>query len=85
MERSRIHVLLNRGHKNDIGPKDAERILSCPVAATFPNDYKAVRRASIDASSIDASSDLGDAYVAFSRLVTGAPVEKKSFMGMFKK
>jgi len=85
VDRARIQVLLNRGHKNDIGPKDAERILGCPVAATFPNDYKAVRRASTDASFIDRRSELGEAYLAFSRLLTGMEVEKKSFMGMFKK
>jgi cellulose biosynthesis protein BcsQ len=45
VDRGRIQALLNRGHKNDIGPKDAERILDCPVATTFPNDYRAVRRA----------------------------------------
>ncbi len=85
VDRGRVHALLNRGHKNDISPKDAEQILDCPVAATFPNDYKAVRRAAIDASVIDIRSDLGKAYLAFSRMITGAETEKKSFMGLFQK
>jgi pilus assembly protein CpaE len=82
---ARIQVLLNRGHKSDIGAQDAERMLECPVAATFPNDYKTVRRATTDASLIDKRSDLGEAYLAFARMVTGAEAEKKSFMGMFRK
>ena len=45
VDRGRIQALLNRGHKSDIGAPEAEKILECPVAATFPNDYKVVRRA----------------------------------------
>jgi Flp pilus assembly CpaE family ATPase len=85
VDRGRIRALLNRGHKNDIGPKDAERILDCPVAMTFPNDYKAVQRATTDAGFIDQRSALGEAYLAFSRMLTGAEAEKKSFMGLFRK
>jgi MinD-like ATPase involved in chromosome partitioning or flagellar assembly len=79
VEPSRIHALLNRGHKSDIGPKDAEQILGCAVAATFPNDYKAIRRAITEAGSIDMRSELGQAYLAFSRMLMGVEtVEKKS-------
>ncbi len=85
VDRRKIQVLLNRGHKSDIGAREAERILDCPVAATFPNDYKAVRRATTDASFIDKRSDLGEAYLAFSRMLTGAEAEKKSFAGLFRK
>jgi Flp pilus assembly CpaE family ATPase len=85
VDRGRIQALLNRGHKSDIGSKDAERILDCPVATTFPNDYKAIRRATMDGSFIDPRSDLGEAYLAFSRILTGAEAEKKSFMGLFRK
>jgi Flp pilus assembly CpaE family ATPase len=76
--RSRIRALLNRGHKNDIGAKEAEQILECPVAATFPNDYKAIRKALADGAFLDARSDLRQAYVAFAGLLTGIEVEKKS-------
>ncbi len=78
-------MLLNRGHKSDIGAQEAEKILDCPVAATFPNDYRTVRRATTDASLIDKRSDLGDAYLAFARMLTGAEAEKKSFLGLFRK
>jgi Flp pilus assembly CpaE family ATPase len=84
VDRERIQALLNRGHKSDIGAKDAERMLDCPVAMTFPNDYRTVRRASTDAGVIDKRSDLGEAYFAFSRMLTGAEAEKKSFMGLFR-
>jgi pilus assembly protein CpaE len=85
VDRGRIQAVLNRGHKTDIAAQEAERILECPVAMTFPNDYKAVRRSTADASFIDKRSELGQAYLAFSRKLTGAEAEKKSFMGLFKK
>jgi hypothetical protein len=84
----RIRVILNRAHKNDIGPKDAEQILDCPVATIFPNDYKAVRRATIEASLIESGSDLRVAYRGFSKMITGMQdksSDKKSFMGIFRK
>ena len=57
VDRGRVQALLNRGHKTDIGPEEAERILGCPVAMTFPNDYKTVRRSTTDAKSIDKRSE----------------------------
>jgi len=79
VDRARILGLLNRGHKSDMGAKDAEQILECPVAATFPNDYKAMRRANGDGGFIDARSDLGQAYLSFARTLAGVEVEKKSW------
>jgi Flp pilus assembly CpaE family ATPase len=75
--KTRIQALLNRGHKGDIGPKDAEKILECPVAATFPNDYKAVQKAIADGTFIDSRSELGESYQAFSKMLMGVEVEKK--------
>jgi pilus assembly protein CpaE len=75
----RIHALLNRGHKSDIGAKDAEQMLGCPVAATLPNDYRAVRKAIAESSFIDRRSELGQAYLAFARRLAGAESEKKSW------
>jgi Flp pilus assembly CpaE family ATPase len=85
VDRGRIQALLNRGSKSDIGAKEAEGILEFPVAATLPNDYKTVQRAIRDASIIDTRSDLGEAYLGFARMLTGAAAEKKSFMGLFRK
>jgi len=79
----RIQVLHNRAHKNDIGARDAERILDCPVATALPNNYKALRRATTDEGVIDERSDLGEAYLAFSRMRTGMEAEKKSSSGCF--
>ncbi len=82
--RTRMRVLLNRGHKNDIGSKEAEKILECPVVMTFPNDYKTVLRAFTDNTLIDKRSDLGHAYANFSRMLMGIETEKKSsFLGIF--
>jgi len=78
VDRGRIQALLNRGHKNDIDAKDAEKMLGCPVAASFPNDYKTIRRATTEGSFIDMRSDLGQAYLNFSRTLTGVGAEKKS-------
>jgi MinD-like ATPase involved in chromosome partitioning or flagellar assembly len=83
--RERIHVLLNREHSSDLGQKDAERILGYPVAATFPNDYKTVQKAVKEAGFIDTRSHLGGAYAVFSKILAGVEVEKKSFMGMFRR
>jgi Flp pilus assembly CpaE family ATPase len=78
VERGRIQALLNRGHKNDMGAKDAEQMLECPVAATFPNDYKGIRQATTNGHFIDMRSDLGQAYLGFARMLMGVEVEKKS-------
>lgn len=77
VDRARIQAVLNRGHKSDMGAKDAEKILECPVAATLPNDYKAMRRASADGGFIETRSDLGQAYLSFARMLAGVE-EKKS-------
>jgi Flp pilus assembly CpaE family ATPase len=87
VDRGRINALLNRGHRTDIGSKEAERILDCPVAATFPNDYRAIQRAIKGTSFIDLRSRLGEAYLAFSKMLTGEEPEpvKRSFMGLLRK
>src|ERR1700722_307259 len=87
VDHGRIYALLNRGHRTDIGPKEAERILECPVAATFPNDYRAIQRAIKGTSFIDIRSRLGEAYLAFSKMLIGEEPEpeKRSFMGLLRK
>jgi hypothetical protein len=49
------------------------------VVATFPNDYRTLKRAAKDGSPVDKRSDLGEAYLKFSRMLTGAEAEKKSW------
>lgn len=77
VDATRVRALLNRGQRGDIGAKDAEKILECTVEATFPNDYKSVRKAVNEGSSIDTRSELGVAYLAFSRGLMGVELEKK--------
>ena len=87
VDRGRIYALLNRGHRTVISPKEAEQILDCPVVATFPNDYRAVQRAIKGTGFIDIRSRLGEAYVAFSKMLTGEEPEpeKRSFMDLLRK
>jgi hypothetical protein len=49
------------------------------VVATFPNDYRTLKRATTDGGLLDKRSDLGAAYLTFSRMLTGAEEEKKSW------
>ena len=82
---ARIFALLNREHKDDLGARDAEKILGCTVAQGFPNDYKTVQRAVKKASFIDTRTNLGSAFIEFSKMLLGVEVEKKSFMGLFRR
>ena len=61
-----------------MGAKDAEKILEFPVAATFPNDYKAIRRATANGGFVEMRSDLGQSYLSFARSLTGIGLEKKA-------
>ncbi len=85
VDATRVRALLNRGQRGDIGAKDAEKILQCPVEATFPNDYKAVRKAVNEGSSIDTRSELGAAYMAFSRTLMGLDGEEKKGSSWFRR
>ncbi len=83
VDRERIQALLNRGHKNDMNAKDAEKILERPVAATLPNDYKGMRKAMTNGCFVETRSDLGQAYLAFGRMLMG--VEEKKASSWFRK
>lgn len=78
VDRARIQAVLNRGHRDDMGAKDAEKILECPVAATIPNDYKAMRKASANGCFVEPRSDVGQAYLTLGRVLTGMEVKKAS-------
>jgi pilus assembly protein CpaE len=78
VERGRIQALLNRGHRNDMDAKEAEKILECPVAATLPNDYKGIRKATVEGSFVESRSDLGQAYLALGRTLMGVGMAKKA-------
>lgn len=85
VDRVRIFGLLNREHRDDLGAKEAERILECSVALTFPNDYRAVQKAVKNASPIDSRTSLGEAYATFSRMLCGLEADKKPFLGLFRR
>ncbi len=83
--KGRIFGLLNREHRDDLSAKDAEQMLGFPIARSFPNDYRAVQKAAKEARFIDPRSNLGEAYLAFSKMLCGVSEEKKSFLGMFRR
>ena len=85
VDATRVRALLNRGQRGDMVAKDAEKILECPVVATFPNDYKSVRKAVNEGSSIDTRSDLGAAYMAFSRVLMGLDSGEKKGSSWFRR
>ena len=81
----RIQVILNRWHRSDMSTQEAEEILGRPVAFRFRNDYRALQQAIMKAGPVDPSSELGEDYVKFARLVTGTQPAKKGIMGLFRK
>ena len=67
----RLRVLLNRWHKAELGTKDVEQFLGHPVMAAFPNDYPAVRRATMEGRPVPVNTDLGRAFHHFAGQLTG--------------
>src|SRR5581483_10193940 len=81
----RIQVILNRWHRSDMSPQQAEEVLERPVGFRFRNDYRALQQAIMKAGPVDTGSELGDDYLKFARLVTGTQPSKKGIMGLFRK
>jgi len=64
----RVSLLINRTQKRSrISPKEIERLLRVPVAATFPNDYPTVQRATQEGTAVASASDLGKRIQEFAR------------------
>lgn len=61
----RIKLLLNRTHKSELSARDVEENLHRPVAESFPNDYHAVRKATLACGPVDADTALGRAFGHF--------------------
>jgi len=61
-DKDRYQMIINRvSRKDGISAGDMEKILSCPVFATFPNDYYALHRVVTRAESLPPESELGRA------------------------
>ncbi|MCU0245500.1 MAG: hypothetical protein MUC42_02940, partial [Bryobacter sp.] len=72
VEEARIQTLLNRWSKSDLAPKDVEKYLNRSIHTVFPNDYPAVRRATIAGSPFDGESEIGRAVGEFAAGLIGA-------------
>ncbi len=74
VEGSRIKVLVNRWHRNDLKPREIAEILDCEVAFAFPNDYPEVRNAITARSFVDSNNKLGRAYGSWASTMVGSSV-----------
>jgi pilus assembly protein CpaE len=74
VERSRIKILVNRWHKEDLKPREIAEILDCPVAFAIPNDYREVSNAVAARSFVEPNNKLGRAYRAWASAIIGEPV-----------
>lgn len=58
----RVALVVNRYHSRDIALREIERLVSCPVAAALPNDYRAVQKAISIGGFVNPETGLGSAY-----------------------
>jgi pilus assembly protein CpaE len=76
--RTRIHILLNRTQRGEMGAEEVKKFTGQDVAAVFPNDYKNLREAMNSGSVMTVKSALGQAALEFASQLAGVPVAKSS-------
>ena len=73
----RVHVVLNRWHRQDMTLEDAEDFLKYKVVTALPNDYKSVNKAILSGALIPPDSELGRSIgalaMAQTRRISGRP------------
>lgn len=62
VEASSLRVIVNRQHSTDMQLRQVEEILNCPVELAIPNDYPAVRAATLARTFVDSGTSLGRSY-----------------------
>lgn len=68
----RFQMIVNRvNRKSDISVADMERIFTCPVFATFPNDYYALHKVVTRAEPLPSECDLGRAIEQVAAKISG--------------
>ena len=83
----RVHVILNRWHRHDMKPEEAEEVLKYKVVAALPNDYKSVNNAIVHGTLVPPESELGQNIAAVAKWLAGetpevtAPKPKASWFG----
>ena len=69
VEAAKIGVILNREQSEGLGRAAVSEFLGCEVVCGFPSDDRAVIRAMLQNSAVDARTTLGRAYASFARLI----------------
>jgi len=70
---SRVGIIVNRWHPNDLKEADIEAILDHGVAAIFPNDYVSVQQATSRGDLVAEGTPLGETFLSLARILTGVP------------
>jgi len=78
-ERDRVRMVVNRlSKREDIATADMEKIFTCPVHSSFPNDYFALHKVVTRAEPLGPETDLGKAIERFGAKTANLPgVEKR--------
>jgi pilus assembly protein CpaE len=87
---ARVSVILNRTQKKGAFSKEqSEEILGVPIRRCFPNHYVEVTRAIAAGSAVSPRTDLGEAFVQFSRelmedrQIAESTANKRKFLEFF--
>lgn len=79
-EKERVRMVVNRLSKNeDIAPADMEKVFTCPVYSSFPNDYFALHKVVTRAEPLGTETELGRALERFgAKAANLAAAERKT-------
>jgi len=67
VEAERVGVIVNRWRKNDLKPSDLQQVLDRNVAGVFPEEWQTVRDASLKGGFVRPETELGKAFLEFTR------------------
>jgi pilus assembly protein CpaE len=82
-DRDRFRVVINRVNRRDgIAPADLEKIFSCPVFASLPNDYFSLHRVVTLGHSLGFDCELGRAVEDLAGRLTGTAKTKRGGGGL---
>jgi Flp pilus assembly CpaE family ATPase len=72
-------VVVNRvGKRDGIGEADMEKIFTCPVYASFPNDYFSLHRVVTHGQPLGSDCELGRAIDRLAGKLSGTAVSERS-------
>jgi pilus assembly protein CpaE len=77
-ERDRVRMVVNRlSKREEIATTDMEKIFTCPIYSSFPNDYFALHKVVTRAEPLGPESDLGKAMEKFGAKAAGLATSVK--------